>query len=147
MNKPNPHGANANNEDPREQVMWDFYIQTVKAGSPNALQSAIKAGYTEKYARQITMQDWFVERCRTLKRKKMVDKAERVLRKIMSYEDKNGGEKIDTNLLRIKSDVAKFIATTQGKDKGYTTKTEVDHTTKGDKITAIGALIQEIEQK
>ena len=147
MTQTNPHGANANVEDPREQVMWDFYVETIKAGSPNAYKCAIDAGYSDTHAKNITRQEWFTERSRNMKSVERVEKSEKVFDEILEMDARDGKDEMNPQLLKIKADISKFLATTQGKNSGYTTKTEVDHTSKGDKITAIGALIQGIEEK
>ena len=44
-NPPNPNGANGTTSDPREQIMWDFYVDSIRENRVNAYESAIKAGY------------------------------------------------------------------------------------------------------
>lgn len=127
----NPHGANANIEDPREQVMWDFYMETVEAKSPNAYQSAINAGYGESHAKNITRQGWFAERSRKMKSVQRVEKAEEFFDELQAMDIRDGKTDINPHLLKAKLDISKFLTSTQGKDKGYSMKTEVDHTTNG----------------
>lgn len=132
----NPNGANGTTSDPREQVMWDFYVESITAGQVNAYESAIKAGYEESSAKNITLRGWFKERLEDLERKDMLSKAEKKLAKTLTYdvEDKETG-KVQTDLLRIQTDVAKHLTSTLGKNKGYSTRTETDLTTKGEAIT------------
>lgn len=49
----------------------------------------------------------------------------------------NGGDKVDIGIARIQADLAKFLASTQGKDEGYSTKTETDLTSGGLPIQAL----------
>lgn len=122
----NPLGANGTGiSDPREQVMWEHYVQSIKEKKASGYKSAVYAGYSEDHARNITLQNWFKERYRSLKRKSMVSKAEKVLIKTLNYDPNNGGDKIDNGLLKTQTDVAKFIASTQGKEEGYGTIPQV----------------------
>lgn len=132
----NPNGANGTTSDPREQVMWDIYISNLTKGIENAYQAAIEAGYEESSAKNITLRGWFKERLEDLDRKEMLSKAEKKLAKTLTYdvEDPVTG-RIQTDLLRIQTDVAKHLTSTLGKNKGYSTKTETDITSKGEKIT------------
>jgi hypothetical protein len=133
-NKPNPNGANGSTSDPREQVCWDYYVETITSGMPNAYASAIKAGYEESSAKQITVRRWFIERLEDLERKDMLSKAEKKLAKTLTYEVENDKGEVKTDLLRIQVDVSKHLTETLGKNKGYSKKTETDLTTLGKSI-------------
>lgn len=88
----------------------------------NGLRSALKAGYSEEYAQNLTGQfpDWLSENIS--RRKRMLAKAEARLEILIESEDE-----------RVSADVSKFIAKTQGKDQGYSDRTE--HTGKdGEKL-------------
>lgn len=121
----NPNGANQTTSDPREQVMWDIYIENLAKGIDNAYKASIEAGYEESSAKNITLRGWFKERLDKLKRKDMLSQSEKVLQKTLTYspEDKHGNVKVD--LLRVQTDVAKHITSTLGKNDGYSTKTEL----------------------
>jgi len=82
----------------------------------NAVQSALKAGYAQQYAESITalMPDWLSEKLG--RRKRMLEKAETRLEELLDAEDD-----------RVKADIAKFVAKTQGKNEGYSEKTELEH--------------------
>jgi len=121
----NPNGANQFTSDPREQRMWDFYIESITNGQENAYESAIKAGYTESSAKNITLTGWFKERSNKLKRKEILSKAEKILDKTLSYSTEDNEGKIKTDLLRIQADVAKHVTNTLGKNEGYSTRQEV----------------------
>lgn len=134
MTKTNPNGANGTTSDPREQMCWDFYVESIVKGQTNAYASAIKAGYSEDHSRNITMQGWFKARLEELERKEMLSKAEKKLAKTLTYEVEDADGKIKTDLLRIQTDVAKHLTSTLGKDKGYSTRQE--HTGKdGERLT------------
>lgn len=122
-NRTNPYGSNQYVMDPRQKMCWDLYIDPKSETFGNAYQSALKVGYEESYARTITDTDWFCEKVRRLQ---MVNKAEKVLDKTLTYPTEKKG-KIDKDLLRIQVDVSKHITKTLGKDLGYSEKQEVEH--------------------
>lgn len=122
--KTNPNGANQHTLDPRQKLCWDFYLESIAKGSPNAKQSAIKAGYNKTSAQTITVTSWFKARESKLKRKELVDKGEKVLKKTLDYKTEDNEGKVDTNLLRVQTDVAKYVTSTLGKNRGYSTKEE-----------------------
>ena len=111
--------ANGSTSDPREQVCWDLYIESITKGQANAKKAAIEAGYSKDHAENITLQGWFKGRLAKLKRKEMLSKAERNLDKILDLplEDK----------ANIVLDASKYITKTLGKDKGYSERAEVEH--------------------
>jgi hypothetical protein len=125
----NPNGANQYNLDPRQKLCWDFYVNPKSETFGNALQSALKAGYEETYANQITVSEWFVEKVRRLN---LLGKAEKVLEEMLELPvliertDRDGESVVmtDTGLVKIKQDTAKFITERRGKDEGYSTRTE-----------------------
>lgn len=123
MAKSNPNKANQYKPDPRQSLFLQYYLDPKSKTFSNALQSALKAGFEQEYAENITgqMPTWLSE---NLGKNNRLEKAEKVFDDTLGYsvETEQG---IDTNLLRIKSDVAKFIASTIGKDKGYSTRQEV----------------------
>lgn len=136
----NPNGANQYVLDPRQKLCWELYTSPKSETFGNAYQSAMKAGYEEGYAAQITTAEWFLEKLRRLN---MLSKAEKVLDKTLTYEPVNEEGKIDTNLLRVQTDVAKHITNTLGKHEGYTTKVETELT--GDSLNAV--LVKFIDDK
>lgn len=121
----NPNGANGNTSDPREQVCWDIYVRNLANGIDNAYAAAIEAKYSEDSSRNITMRDWFKERLGKLKRKEMFSKAEKVLDKTLTYEPVDAQGKLQVDLLRVQTDVAKHITKTLGKDEGYSERSEL----------------------
>lgn len=124
----NPNGANGITGDPREQICWDLYVQSIMKNEESAHQAALKAGYSPDHARNITLQGWFKERRSKLKRKEMLSKAERNLEKMLdtNYEkETENGIEIKSDVMRIVADVSKTIVSTLGKDEGYSTRTEL----------------------
>lgn len=121
----NPNGANQSTSDPREQVCWDFYVESITAGMPNAYASAIKAGYEESSAKNITLRGWFKERLDDLDRKDMLSKAEKKLARTLTYEVEKADGEIKTDLLKIQVDVSKHLTSTLGKNKGYSNRNEL----------------------
>lgn len=121
-NPPNPNGANQYQLDPRQLACWGFYINPKSETFGNATQSAIKAGYEEATANQITTFDWFIGKRRRLN---MLSKAEKVLDETLDYKAVSEEGKVDAAIGRLKLDAAKVIATTLGKDEGYSTRQEL----------------------
>lgn len=120
--KSNPNKANQYVLDPRQKLCWDFYVNPKSETFGNATQSAIKAGYEESYSDTITQTEWF---CAKVRRIGMLDKAEKVLDRTLTLDETDDKGKIQPDILRIKTDVAKFVAKTQGKDEGYSDRTEL----------------------
>lgn len=120
--KTNPNGANQYRLDPRQKLAWDYYIDPISETFANATQSGIKAGFTPEYANDLTSAQWFCDRLWILN---SVSESEKVFKETLeaSHTDAETG-KIDVGILRIKTDIAKFLASTKGKDEGYSTRTE-----------------------
>ena len=123
MAENNPNGANGTQSDPREETCWSIYVENLAKGKDNAYESAIKAGYSESSAKNITMRDWFKERLGKLRRKDMLSKAERNLDKVLDL-DEYQDDKINPALLKIKTDVSTTIVKSLGKDN-YSDRHEV----------------------
>lgn len=110
--------------DPKQVEFLKHYLNPKDECFGNAYKSGIKSGYEESYAENIMslMPKWLSENIEDLR---VLKKAEKRLNETLDLETKNG-DKIDSNLLRIVVDVAKFIAERLGKNK-YSTKTELEH--------------------
>lgn len=139
----NPNGSNQYQTDPRQKLCWDLYINPKSETFGNAYQSAIKAGYAEDSAKQITVTTWFLEKTRRLN---MLDKAEKTLEKTLQYEPVNEEGRIDTALLRTQTDVAKFIAERLGKEH-YSSRQEVTGKDGGDIEVKINPKAEEIAKE
>lgn len=124
MAQTNPNGSNQHTSDPREQICWDFYVESVAKGQDNAFESAIKAGYEESSAKNITLRGWFKERLEDLERKNMLSDAEKLLRKTLRYKTEDDEGKVKVDLLRVQVDASKHLTSTLGKDKGYSSRVE-----------------------
>jgi hypothetical protein len=120
--KTNPNGANQFLADPRQILTWELYVKPGTDYFGNAYQSAMKAGYEEGYAAQITTAEWFLDKLRRLN---MLSKAEKVLDKTLTYEPLDEKGEIKVDLLRVQTDVAKHITKTLGKDEGYSERSEL----------------------
>lgn len=144
--------ANQHTSDEREQPCWDLYLAGVVKGQVNAYKAAIDAGYSEDQARNITIQGWFKERLEGLQRTDIVSKSEKKFVEALDYPAVDQEGKVDVNLLRSQIDVAKYATSTLKKDV-YSTKTETDITSGGEKIEslpltpAILAITKEYEEK
>lgn len=132
----------------RRERCWNFYLDTVRKGIPNARDSARKAGFSENTAINIGNIKWFKDRKDKLRRSKMMTNAERNiarilnmgLTKIKKLDDGSEEEVFDPDRARIVADMSKLIVTTLGKDEGWSTKTEL-------KVTALPTPIMEIESE
>jgi hypothetical protein len=113
--------ANQHTPDTREDTCWELYVQSITNGSPNALKSALEAGYSEDHARNITLQGWFKDRKDKLVRIDMLSKAESILHGTLSMDIMDQDNKPIPVLLKIQTDIAKYIASTLGKKVGYST--------------------------
>jgi len=115
MAETNPNGANQYQLDPRQKVCWDLYVDPSSPTFSNGMQSAIKAGYEEAYANQITTTEWFKEKVR---RSNMLNKAERNLDKALDIpiEDEKLGDRC------LKATI--FVAERLGKQE-YSTRQEL----------------------
>ena len=128
--------ANQYTSDPREQPCWDLYLTSVRKGEPNAAKAARDAGYSVSQANNITVQGWFLERLEKLRRTDIVSKSEKKFVEVLDYPAVDSEGKIDVNLLRTQVDVAKYSTSTLKKDV-YSTKTETDITSGGEKIAGL----------
>lgn len=125
-------GANQYKVDPRQSLFLTYYLDPKSKTFSNGLQSALKAGYEEEYAKTITAQmpDWLSE---SISEMSMVHKAERNLDKIMDLEveqtitNKDGVtlKAIDPSLVGQVAKVSMFVAERLNKKK-YSAKTEID---------------------
>ena len=145
--KTNPNGANQYLLDPRQDKCWELYINPKSTTYGNAYQSAIKSGYAKTTGINITKEKWFLERTR---RMNLLSKGEKILEKTLDMETnlpvigqfgpimiptgkfKTNGREIkkllygeNDRLLKIQQDSAKFVTERLGKNKGYSTRSEL----------------------
>ena len=145
----NPHGANSGLPDPRQELLWKFYLDGLAKGLPNATKAALDAGYAPTTAHSITNLKWFKERKAKLGRRSMLAHAERNLRAMLKMDwkdiklvevgkDDDGKpvmeekEELNIDKAKLVKDVSIFIAETLGKDDGYSKKVEESKNVKHD---------------
>lgn len=114
---------------PQQELFLAEYTNPKSENFGNAVQSALKAGYTENYANNITglMPDWLFENIGDMKR---LRKAEKNLDEVQNIQIYNDEGKLDANLIDKRTKVDMFIAERLNKDK-YSTRQE--NTGKGGK--------------
>lgn len=136
----NPYGANQWVRDPRQQFFLAYYLDPKSPTFSNALQSGLKAGFSQEYSESIMSQmpTWLSEK---LGNNTLLLKAERNLNEMLDLPTKTQAmgmygpifEKVkvkgkkapvkrpmmvyNKGLLAIKSEVSQFIAETVGKKK------------------------------
>ena len=106
--------------DPRQELFLKAYLDPKSKTWGNALQSGLSAGYSQEYTESITslMPDWLSER---LGKSKLVQKAEKNMELALdgALDDPEKGKK------ELQYKASEFILKTQGKDLGYTERTEL----------------------
>jgi hypothetical protein len=135
-----------NKDNNRRELCWKYYLETVRDGNPSARASAIRAGFSENTAINIGNIKWFKDKKDKLRQSKMMTNSERNLArfvnmsitKLKKLEDGTEEEVFDIEKAKLVADISKFILSTIGKDKGYSSKTEV-------KVTAIPVPIMQLD--
>jgi hypothetical protein len=106
----------------KAQMFSTFYLSPTSDTFCNVYQSALRAGYSDEYAQNITSQrpKWWIQLTETadFRRAQMLDKAESRLNERL--DDKTS----DKDRLKLQTDVAKFVSERLGKDK-YSTRNEL----------------------
>jgi hypothetical protein len=107
---------------PQQELFLAEYTNPKSDNFGNAVQSALKAGYTENYANNITglMPEWLFENIGDMKR---LRKAEKNLDEVQNIQIYNEEGKLDANLVDKRTKVDMFIAERLNKDK-YSTRQE-----------------------
>lgn len=122
--------------DPRQQLFIAYYLDPKSSTFSNGLQSALRAGYSEEYSSVMlaSMPDWLSEKLSNIKTSSLLAKAERNLDELLDlpsqvqamgafgpiFSDKEKNKPLmvhATGLLKVKSDVTKFVAERVGKAK------------------------------
>jgi hypothetical protein len=107
----------------KAQMFATFYLSPTSDTFMNIRQSAMRAGYTETYADNITVQKpkWWIELTQSsdFTRAQILNKAQSRIKERL--DDATNGDK---DLLKIQTDVAKFALERLGKDH-YSTRQEV----------------------
>lgn len=109
--------------DPRQAKFLAAYLDPNSETFSNALRSALKAGYSQEYAENIThlMPDWLSE---AIGDAELVSRAEKALSETLNYLTVDEEGKVDASVAKIKQDTAKFILSRLNKQK-YSDRTEV----------------------
>lgn len=112
MAKTNPNGANQYKVDPRQALFFEYFFDPESPTFSNGLQSGLKAGFDEGYARVLVshMPAWLSEKVNELD---IISKAEKNLPKFLESKDE-----------RIGLDTTKFVLERLKKDK-YSTRQEL----------------------
>lgn len=116
--------------NPQQELFLYYYTNPKSETFSNAVQSALKAGYTETYANNITglMPDWLFENIGDMRRLK---KAEKNLDEVQNMVVIDEEGKVDSNLVDKRIKVDMFLAKALNKKK-YGDK--VDVTSDGEKL-------------
>ena len=100
----------------------NFYLSPESVSFMNVRQSALRAGYSELYANNITVQrpKWWIELTETAnyRRARMLDSAESALESTVTKDPENDTQE------KLKHDASKFISERLGKGF-YSTRQEV----------------------
>jgi hypothetical protein len=122
----NPNGANQYKIDPRQINFLANYLGIESSTYSNCLQSGLKAGFSQEYSENLLnlMPKWLSESMDSLGDNKRLAKAEKVLDKTLEYEPLNEEGKLDNQLLKTQTDVAKFFAERLNKKK-YSQRSEL----------------------
>lgn len=108
--------ANQHTPDPRQTLFLSYYIDPKSVTFSHAHDSAIKAGYSEEYAKNITgqMPDWLSE---SIRDNDMLAIAEKRLKQILNFEPVDEEGKIDNSLLANQMKAINLVAKGIGKNK------------------------------
>lgn len=126
--------GNQHKPDPRQSLFLAYYLDPKSETFSNAHNSAVKAGYSEEYAQNITgqMPNWLSE---SISDNELLHKAEKRLKQILDFEPIDEEGKIDNPLLANQMKAITLVAKGLGKAK-YSERTE--HTGKdGSNLTII----------
>lgn len=115
-------------------IAFDYYSDPKSETFDNAYKSALKAGFPESSAKDITRTQWWKHELAMLE--ELLPQAEKNIHEILKmsvtqeFKDKETGEVLmsvlDPKLLRIKADMSTFVAETRGRKK-YSKKVEVEN--------------------
>ena len=94
---------------PQQELFLATYTNPKSETFGNALQSGLKAGYSQEYSESITYQlpEWLSENIGDMK---LLNKAEKVLNKTLDLEAVDDEGKVDNGLLAIQNKTAQFVA-------------------------------------
>lgn len=101
---------------PQQELFLKYYTDPKSNTFSNALQSGLKAGYSQEYSENITalLPDWLSE---SIGDQKMIAKAEKNLKQVQDLEVLNDEGKVITDVLRERTKVDMFIVERLNKKK------------------------------
>lgn len=111
-------------QSPLQIMFWSNYIQPSTETFGNAYKSAIVAGYTDESARNVTTKQWFKHGENYYH--ELLQQAEKVLledlrmdiwEEVIYKGMKTGERRINPNLARLRSEMARFVCLTIGREK------------------------------
>ncbi len=108
MARTNPNGVNQfTMPDPRQELFFQYFLDRESDTFSNAYQSAMKAGYDENYAQQLTYRQpkWLVER---VKDEELIQMAEQNVKEFLSPSEEDK---------KVKADITKFVLKGLRKEK------------------------------
>ena len=108
---------------PQQELFLAEYVNPKSPNFGNAMQSALKAGYSKEYAENIThlMPDWLSENIGDMKR---LRRAEKNLSEVQEIDIINEHGKPDAQLIEKRTKVDMFVAERLNKSK-YSTRNEL----------------------
>lgn len=116
--------------NPQQELFFSYYLDPKSETFSDSRNSAIKAGFSELYAKNLISQNpkWFQE---VMSDKELVDKARNNLSTLLDKGDD-----------KIKADLTKFTLTKLSKNFGD----KLDITSKGEAITGINYIVPDNTQ-
>ena len=98
--------------DPRQQLFLSYYLDPKSETFSNAYQTALKVGYSEEYATQITSlePDWFKEGIGKYRR--LLIKAEKNIEEFLGLPKQD----LEGSTDKVVADISKFVAGRLGKN-------------------------------
>lgn len=108
--------ANQYQTDPRQTLFLTYYLDPKSETFSNALQSGIRAGYTEEYSKTLMSQlpEWLSE---SINDNELLKKAEKRLKQILDFEPVDEEGRIDNSLLANQMKAINLVAKGIGKSK------------------------------
>lgn len=102
--------------DPRQSLFLSYYLDPKSDTFANALQSGIRARYTEEYSKTLMSQlpAWLSE---SISDQELLHKAEKRLKQILDFEPVDEEGRIDNSLLANQMKAVTLVAKGIGKNK------------------------------
>jgi hypothetical protein len=126
--------ANRFQEDPRQDLFWNYYMEGILNKQPSIRKAGIKAGYSEASSGRISQTLWFKNKKKALKKGSMYRNAVQNLDDVMKikyigtkFNKETGEDEEEINIDRAKLviDVSKAVVKSLGKDDGWSERSEV----------------------